>query len=452
MPRPPSARASPPISAPTRETISSACAAPSISPWPPPPTSSRKERMMTIARKQFLLGTVSGLALIGGGQGVFGRALAQTLVGGAGPGNRVLVVLNLQGGNDGLNTLVPYGDPVYQRMRPDLALTPHDVLAIDAAVGLNPAMRALKAMYDKGRVAIVQGAGYPNPDHSHFRSTEIWQTADPVGYDATGWLGRLLDRADWPKSLFTGVAVSPVLPELFIAERHDVPAIDAGVRGFRLAIDGTRGGAQDFAAQSDAADLPFRSPFLPTIAEVQRDTQRGSEELPKLVAGYKATASYSATGIGRSLALAAQIIGTPALGTRIIYVAHGSFDTHVSQKATQDRLLGQLSDALAAFYDDLAAHGNDQRVLTMTFSEFGRRVEENASRGTDHGEAGPMFVIGPVRGGLYGTPPSLERLHEGNLAYSTDFRSIYATIIERWLGRSASGVLAGDWPMLPMLG
>jgi len=407
---------------------------------------------MKLGRKQFLLGTISGLAVVAGNQGVFGKALAQTATGSAGSADPVLVVINLQGGNDGLNTLVPYNDPIYQQMRPGLGLTAREVLDVNGAVGLNPNLRALKAMYDKGQVAIVQGAGYPNPDHSHFRSTEIWQTANPTGYDTTGWLGRLLDRAGWQESLFTGVAVSPVLPELFIAEHHDVPAIDGAARGFQLAIDRMRGGAREFEAISAASDLPFRSPFLPKIAEVQRDTQRGSEELPRLIAGYKTSASYPATGIGRSLALAAQIIGTPSLGTRVIYVQHGSFDTHVSQKATQDRLLGQFSDAVAAFYDDLAQHGNERRVLTMTFSEFGRRVAENASRGTDHGEASPMFLIGPVKGGLYGTAPSLRQLHEGNVAYTTDFRSVYATVIERWFGASASGVLAGTWPTLPLLG
>ncbi|MDE2571094.1 MAG: DUF1501 domain-containing protein [bacterium] len=407
---------------------------------------------MKLARRQFLLGSISGLAVMAGNQGIFGRALAQTAGGGTGPRDAVLVVINLQGGNDGLNTLVPYNDPSYQQVRPGLGITAHDVLAIDGSVGLNPNLRALKTMYDKGQVAIVQGAGYPNPDHSHFRSTEIWQTADPVNYEATGWLGRLLDHATWERNLFTGVAVSPVLPELFIAEHHDVPAIDGGVRAFQLAFDRMRGGAQAFDGLSVADDAPFASPFLPTIAEVQRDTQRGSQELPKLVAGYKTSVAYPATGIGRSLALAAQIIGTPQLKTRVIYVQHGSFDTHVSQKATQDRLLGQLSDAVAAFYGDLAQHGNQRRVLTMTFSEFGRRVAENASRGTDHGEASPLFVIGPVKGGLYGTAPSLARLHEGNVAFTTDFRSVYATIIERWFGGSTSGVLAGTWPTLPLFG
>jgi uncharacterized protein (DUF1501 family) len=173
--------------------------------------------------------------------------------------------------------------------------------------------------------------------------------------------------------------------------------------------------------------------------------------LPKLISGYKTDASYPATPLGRSLALAAQIVGS-RLGTRVVYVQHGSFDTHAAQKQTQDRLLKEFSDAIKAFYDDLAAHGNDKRTLTMTFSEFGRRVAENASRGTDHGEAAPMFLVGGgIKGGLYGEHPSLDVLDNGDVKYTVDFRSVYATVIEKWFGRQTSGVLAGSFPTLTML-
>jgi uncharacterized protein (DUF1501 family) len=185
--------------------------------------------------------------------------------------------------------------------------------------------------------------------------------------------------------------------------------------------------------------------------EVESNAQRSSEELPKLIAGYTTKASYPATALGRSLALAAQIIGSN-LGTKAIYVEHGSFDTHVSQKKTQDLLLTQFSNAVGAFYDDLAAHGNDRRVLTLTFSEFGRRVEENGSRGTDHGEASPLFLIGGgVKGGLYGSLPDLAATNMGNVRYTVDFRGVYATVLERWLGRPSAGVLGGTFQKLPVL-
>ena len=405
-------------------------------------------------RTRFLLGAVSGLTLAAGTHNVFGKALAAApLPGLPGSADRVLVVINLQGGNDGLNTVVPYASPQYYRYRPSLGIGPNDVLRLSDQVGLNPALRSLKSMYDKGQVAIVQGAGYPQPDHSHFRSTEIWQTAAPERYERTGWLGRFLDEANLPReNLFNAVAVAPVLPEALISNTVDVPAI-GDVRGYTLASD-RAGAAAALAFRSVVNDraLPFSSPYLGTVAEIEDHAQRGSQELPKLVAGYTTEASYPATQIGRSLALAAQIIGS-RLSTRVLYVQHGSFDTHAAQRGTQDRLLSELSDALSAFSADLAAHGNDQRVLAMTFSEFGRRAQENASRGTDHGEAGPMFLVGGgVKGGLYGAHPSLDVLDRGDVTFTTDFRSVYATVIERWLGRPSAPVLAGTFPLLGAVG
>ena len=197
--------------------------------------------------------------------------------------------------------------------------------------------------------------------------------------------------------------------------------------------------------------MPFHSPYLAQVAQIEDHAQRGAEELPQLVAGYKPAATYPGTPIGRSLALAAQIVGSK-LGTRVLFVQLGSFDTHTTQKGTQDRLLANFADGISAFYADLAAHGNDNRVLTMTFSEFGRRVAENGSRGTDHGSAAPVFVIGGgVKGGLYGQHPSLDALDNGNLTFTTDFRSVYATVLEKWLKRPSSGVIGGSFAQLPLL-
>ncbi len=405
-----------------------------------------------LKRGSFLMGAVSGLAVVGHTDSLFSRALAQTpLPGLPGSSDRVLVVLNFQGGNDGLNTVVPHGDPSYYRYRPTLGIPSGQVLRIDDAVGLNPMLAPLKKMYDAGKVAIVQGVGYPEPDHSHFRSTEIWQTAAPGRYETTGWLGRYLDEAGLPKdNLFNGVAISTVLPEMFVAKGTDVPAIDA-LRGYGLRSDRTVASRDAFHELVRDNTVPFRSPYLAHVAEIEDHAQRGAEELPKLVAGYKSAATYPATPLGRSLALAAQIVGSK-LGTRVIGVQHGSFDTHTSQKATQDRLLADFANAIAAFSTDLAAHGDEGRVLTMTFSEFGRRVAENASRGTDHGEAAPVFMIGGgVKGGLYGNAPDLDRLNMGNLAFTTDFRSVYATVLERWLGRPSVGIVGGAFAPLAAL-
>ncbi len=403
-------------------------------------------------RRNFLVATASGLAVIANTDHVFARALARApLPGLPGGDRRCLVLINLYGGNDGLNCVVPHGDPRYYRLRPSLAVAPNDVLAIDASVGLNPGMRSLKALYDKGMVAIVQGVGYPNPDHSHFRSTEIWQTAAPDRYEHTGWLGRYFDSSGLPRSnLFKGVAVSKVLPEALVSDRTDIPAIP-GLGQYAMTADGNLLARNAFRQQAHDRSLPFDSPYLAHVMEIEGDAQRSSEELPKLVAGYTAKASYPATGLGRSLALAAQIVGSN-LGTKVIYVEHGSFDTHVNQKTTQDQLLMQFSNAVGAFYDDLAAHGNDRRVLTVTFSEFGRRIEENGSRGTDHGEASPLFMIGGgVKGGLYGAMPDLGATNMGNVRFTVDFRSVYATVLERWLGRPSAPLLNGDFSALPVL-
>ena len=407
---------------------------------------------MHVKRAQFLLGAVSGLVVVANTEHVFARALADTplpsLPGGT---DRVLVLVNLQGGNDGLNCIVPHGDGRYYQMRPTLAVSRGEVLRIDDRVGFNPNMKPLKMLYDAGKVAVVQSVGYPQPDHSHFRSTEIWQTAVPERYEHTGWLGRYLDDAQLPKSnLFNGVAVAQVLPEVLVADRTDVPAI-AQVNGYGLISDRNRAARSAYSELIGDDRLPFTSPYLAHVAEIEDHAQKGSEELPKLIAGYKPSGAYPATPLGRSLSLAAQIIGSN-VGTRVLYVQHGSFDTHVSQKATQDRLLGQFSDAMKAFYDDLAAHGNDSRVLTMTFSEFGRRIEENASRGTDHGEASPLFLIGGgVKGGMYGAYPDLSDGNMGNLQFQTDFRSVYATVLERWLGRQSEKILQGRFPTLTAL-
>lgn len=401
-------------------------------------------------RTAFLLGAASGLAVVGHADGFFSRALAQTSLGA--DDGRVLVIVNLQGGNDGLNAVVPFGMPSYYTYRPTLAVPQNDVLRIDATVGLNPALKPLKDMYDKGQVAIVQGVGYPNPDFSHFRSTEIWQTAAPASYASTGWLGRYLDGANLPPAnLFNAIAIADVLPEVLVAGRVDVTAV-AQLDGYGLASDRNKAVGRDaFHAFVGDNDVPFSSPYLAQVAQIEDHAQRGAEELPSLVAGYKAEATYPATPIGRSLALAAQIIGTK-LGTRVLYVQLGSFDTHTTQKGTQDRLLGDFASAISAFYADLAAHGNDRRVLTMTFSEFGRRVAENASRGTDHGSAAPVFVIGGgVKGGLYGEHPSLDDLDNGNLRFTTDFRSVYATVLEKWLSRPSAPIVGAGFTQLPLL-
>ncbi len=402
------------------------------------------------SRRQFIqqsVGAFTGFLAI---DSIFARAAraagAVTPPGSA--AGRTLVVVNLQGGNDGLNTVVPFGDPEYYRLRPSINVAQGDVLRFDSGLGLNPKLAGIKALYDQQRVAVLQGVHYPNPNLSHFRSTEIWQTAAPDTIIDTGWAGRYLDDSGLPKSnLFKGLAIGPILPKMMVSNKTDVPTIEnLRTSGFRGARDEQSSADQILNGNSNA--YSFQSPYLHLVQEVEHDANASSAELPHLVAGYKPAIEYPATPFAAGLNLAAAVINS-GVGTKVIYVSLGSFDTHAAQRGTQDRLLDQFATGMKAFYDDLAAHNLDGQVLTMTFSEFGRRVQENANRGTDHGTAAPMFLIGGgVKGGIYGDHPSLSDLDFGNLKWHTDFRSVYATVLEHWLGVSSAPVLGGAFDTL----
>jgi uncharacterized protein (DUF1501 family) len=402
------------------------------------------------SRRQFIVQSIGAFAGALALDSLFARAAraaAQVTTPGSKP-SRSMVVINLQGGNDGLNTIVPYGDPTYHKVRPTINVAPTDILKIDSSIGMNAKLASLKALFDQQRVAVLQGVHYPNYVLSHFRGTEIWQTAAPDAYDTTGWAGRYLDAANLPTSnLFKGVAIGPLLPKMLIAEKTDVPAI-ADLRGFQF------NGRRDEQAQADRILMgentryPFQSPYLQLVQDVERDAHAASLQLPHLVAGYKTAVEYPKTPFAQGLNLIAAIANAD-LGTKVYYVSLGSFDTHVGQRGRQDGLLQQFADGIKAFYADLAAHQVDDRVLTMTFSEFGRRVEENANRGTDHGTAAPMFLIGGgVKGGVYGDHPSLTDLDYGNLRWHTDFRSVYATVLEGWLGVPSATVLGTSYSLL----
>ena len=382
-------------------------------------------------------------------------ALAQTsplAAAGADPDN-VLVVIQLAGGNDGLNTVIPYTDDAYHRARPVIGVDPKTVLRIDDRIAFNPALAGLDELYKSGRVALIQGVGYPNPNRSHFEATEIWETASPDRPQQYGWIGRYLDRrypaGTKPPSPFETVALGDTLPAAFASAHVDVPAIGAlGAFSYNT--------GRDLASKQSAGRLydgarAGGSPYLAMIADTAREAYHGGDALRSKIAGYTAQATYPTDGFSQQLKLAAQLIGSNA-GTRIIFVSLGSFDTHAGQRAQQDRLLGYLGNGLRAFYADLTAHGNAKRVLAVTFSEFGRRVTQNASNGTDHGTAMPLFVVGgAVRGGVYGDHPSLTDLDSGDLKFHTDFRAVYATVLQSWLGRNPADVIAGSFPVLPIV-
>jgi uncharacterized protein (DUF1501 family) len=406
---------------------------------------------MTMQRKTFVSSALS-VAFLGGNAS---RALAQVAGAAAAlasfphPDN-VLVVVQLAGGNDGLNTIVPWSDAAYYRARPSIAVAANQVLKLDDRIGFNPALKGLHELYQRGHVAVMNGVGYPNPNRSHFEATQIWETASPDRPQQYGWLGRYLDRrfanGAKPSSLFEAVSLGDVLPAALVASHVEVPAIGAlGAFGYNT--------GRDLASKQSAGVLydgakAGQSPYLAMIATTARDAYHGGDVLRAQTAAFTNKATYATNGFAQQLALAAKLIGSSA-GSKIVFVSIGSFDTHAGQRGQQDRLLGYLGDALLAFQTDLAAHGLDDKVLTLTFSEFGRRVTQNASNGTDHGAAMPMFLIGSgVKGGTYGEHPSLTELDHGDLAFSTDFRSVYATVIQRWLGRDPSEIIGGAFPLL----
>jgi len=360
--------------------------------------------------------------------------------GGAG-GDRILVVVQLTGGNDGLNTFIPYADDAYRTNRPTLAVADSDVLKINDKLGLNPVMTGLKGLYDQGQVAIIQGVGYPNPNRSHFRSMEIWQTADPDKIDTEGWVGKYLDAVrDGRTSALTGINIGDEASEAFQSAHAAVPTIQ-GLANFGVVFPHNAEGDVRTAAlraiQTGDTNTPYGSFFQKTAVS----TYDSAARIQKGIKNYQSTVTYPKGSFGEGLKEIAMLISAN-LGTKVFYISASGFDTHTNQLRRQPQLLQDISDGLAAFQSDLAQMGAADKVLTLAFSEFGRRVHENAGGGTDHGTASEMIIVGkPVKGGLYGEYPNLANLDQGDLKFTTDFRSVYSTVLDRWLGANSELVL-----------
>lgn len=383
----------------------------------------------------------------------------------------ILVVLQLAGGNDGLNTLVPFADDAYHRARPKLAKSEKQILKLSDYCGLNASMPWLASQFHEGDLAIVQGVGYPNPNRSHFVSTSIWETADPANRSNTGWLGRYFDNACQGADPTVGISFNKTQPESFGALKN--PGICLSSPELYRWIHGDNGSsAEEFFAElnrPDKEDLPVEGSSiampaggkpggvrgesnLEFLERVALDAQISSAKILEIAAKHKTRIPYDGTPLARSLNLVARMIAGK-LPTRVFYVSHGGFDTHNNQGNTHDRLLGQLDSALKSFMADLKEQGSADRVVVMTFSEFGRRVGENASGGTDHGQGSCLFTLGqPVKGGLYGKHPSLTELADGDLRFTTDFRGIYATVLEDWLKTPSKPVLNGGFAKLGFMG
>ncbi|MFI2710905.1 DUF1501 domain-containing protein [Micromonospora sp. NPDC018662] len=404
--------------------------------------------MDVLTRRRFLVasGVVGATALAGGAAAYRLSDLLDT-AGDRDPQARTLVLVTLYGGNDGLNTVVPHADPAYRAARPELAYSAEEVLRLDDGTGLNPALGGLHRAYGAGRLAVVRGVGYPKPDRSHFRSMDIWHTAQPDRPGTTGWLGRWLDRAGADPRL--AVSFEPALPPLLAGERGAGASVPVTERETVPRL-----GAETLAALAAATpdDSPARARAAACFADL-RAVDGMVREVRATAAGDETeddgeTTPGTATGGARAsldaqLDLVARCVEAGVV-TRVFSVSLGGFDTHADEKQLQQVLLGQLDGALSRFTDRMSRTEAGRKVVVAVYSEFGRRVRANASDGTDHGTASNVLLLGaPVTGGLYGEPPSLTDLDDGDLKFTTDFRDVYATLLERVLATDPGAVLAG---------
>jgi uncharacterized protein (DUF1501 family) len=345
---------------------------------------------------------------------------------------RILVVLELSGGNDGLNTVVPYGDPAYYRARPKLGIPEREVIRATDGFGFHPSMVGFERLYKEGSLAVVHGCGYDHPSFSHFSSMGFWHTGVPNGGESLGWLGRLADeRYDGAThNLIVDLGNSQ---SLAVRSRRHSPLVFEDPAQFHR--EGTEGERHALAELSQARKTTNSA--LEFLATTAQNATESSDFVRQASAGYQTTVDYGGGGgLGANLQRVAALIAA-GMPTRLYYVTYrgNSFDTHVQQADLHSRLLMYTADAVRGFMEDLARIRRADDVAMMMFTEFGRRVEENGSLGTDHGTATPMFVLGKgVKGGFYGQHPSLTDLDDGNMKMTTDFRRVYATMIKEWLG------------------
>ncbi|MHC4409802.1 MAG: DUF1501 domain-containing protein, partial [Planctomycetota bacterium] len=369
---------------------------------------------------------------------LFSRALFA-----AGASERILVLVQLEGGNDGLNTVVPFGDDLYYKARPSLGVKRGDTFELNEQIGLHPGLRPLRAAWDGGHLGVVQGVGYPEPNRSHFTSSDIWHTASTTPPERwNGWLGRALDRV--ASNDVPGLHLDPgPLNLALVGEKVVVPSIADAAR-FKVE-GGRRDLLRSVSRRPRSADT---AEFIRKSAAQAYDT---SARVEKALQNANGRGAYPQTELANRLWQTARLIEA-GMPSRVYAVRLSGFDTHSRQAEAHAALMAELGGALAAFQADLQASGSSDRVLTVTYSEFGRRVKQNRSLGTDHGAAAPMLVLGgKVRGGIHGAHPSLADLDDGDLKHHTDFRQVYATILDRWIGAPSQKVLRGSFSPVGIL-
>jgi uncharacterized protein (DUF1501 family) len=370
------------------------------------------------------------------------------------PDDNVLVVVQMGGGNDGLNTIVPFNDDMYYRARPRLAIPKNDVIRVNGDLGFHPKMAKLKEMLDRGTMAVIQGVGYPNPSRSHFKSMEIWHTADPEGRAMrVGWIGRYFDsKCPVCEVPTVGMNVGPSMPLAMRAESGQGVTLDSpDAFQWMPTMDGIGAREEQELFKMLNAPAPNEPGTIDFLRHTAMNAVLSSERVRDAVRQYKGGIDYPNNRFASSMRLIAQMIAG-RLPTKVYYAHMTGFDTHAGQQGVHDTLLEQLSLGIDAFYRDLEAQGNADRVLVVAFSEFGRRVAENGSNGTDHGTAAPMFVFGKrIKPGFHGGQPSLADLVDQDLKHNVDFRAVYATVLDGWLGADPGKILGADFARVPFL-
>jgi uncharacterized protein (DUF1501 family) len=400
--------------------------------------------MVILNRRRFLqVGTLVSAAVM---MPRFLKALERGVL--VPPGNKVLVVLQLSGGNDGLNTIIPYRNDIYYKMRPVLGVKREQALSLNDELGIHPALRGFKALYDEGALGVLNNVGYPNPDRSHFRSMDIWHTGSASrDYWNNGWIGRYLDAqcqgCDKPTQ---ALEIDDTLSLALKGEAGKGLALTDANRLFGTSNDAY---FKEILRQHQPEDAHGHAEYL---YKTMGETISSAAYIQQQTKLYKTKESYPNTELGRNMKTIANLIMSD-INTKVYYVSHGSFDTHVGQQGQQERLFQQLDDAVTTFTQDLKKNNRFQDVILMTFSEFGRRVGQNASGGTDHGTANNMLLVGGglQQKGILNEGPDLTDLEDGDLKYKVDFKSVYATLLHKWLDADDQQILKAQYPHLSFI-
>ena len=402
-------------------------------------------------RRKFLQTSTSGALAIGVGA-TMPACLLDAAESADSAGDRILVVVQLTGGNDGLNTVIPYADEAYRAARPKLAIPKPNVLTVDQNHGLHPSLRGMMDLLGDGQLAVVHGVGYDNPNRSHFESMDIWHTCVRKDEPRTnGWLGRALEQ--FPRANGGDVRALHLgdqqQPFALASESVRVPTIKE-LKEFQLRGSNPEELRELLSVLPTQQDSNHGDDLLDFLRSSTKSAISASTRVTEAAEGYQTDVVYPQSGLAEKLRVVAQLIDA-GMKTRIYYLELDGFDTHAQQADTHSILLREWSDAVSAFVKDMQAHDHDGRVCVMTFSEFGRRVSENASEGTDHGAAGPMFLCGGgLNAGLIGDAPGLTDLEQGDLKYKIDFRSVYASVLKDWLGTDPDPILGGSYAPQPV--